>query len=363
LSSDSRRTSGEEQPRGCSSSRAIIAIAALLAAIFALPATAAGALPFNSAKIGPFAVAPEPNGFGQARPFFQYTQVAGSTVHDRVAITNLGDIPLTFDLYAADAYNTATGSFQVQSDKAPKTGVGSWVTLPVTVVTVPPHTRDLVPFSLAVATNATPGDHAGGIVALLRPVFPPRPGVSQTITRQGIGARIYLRVPGALKPGLAVTGIGSKQPYGPLGGGRGSVSATIADTGNTMLDATVHIRVTDIFGRTVYTFPPTTVSALLPGNSATIQKPWPQLPHLGRFNIHVSVTAAGANASGAHVVWVLPWLTLLIAAVLALALIVAGWWWRKRRRGGPAPASGPDPSAATSRSTSRQPVARRQAAT
>lgn len=351
-SSNSSNKVGGGQSRGCSPPSAFLAALIVIAvSLIFSPVAAAATSPVRAAKIGPFAVAPEPTGSGQARPFFRYTQLPGSSVHDRVVISNLGDIPLTFDLYSADAYNTSTGSFQVKPDTARKDGVGAWVQLPVKSVTVAPHTRDLVPFTLAVPSDATPGDHAGGIVALLRPVFPPKPGTSQTLTRQGIGARIYLRVPGALAPGLAVTSVTSKDPYGPLGGGKGSISATIADTGNTMLDATISIRVIDEFGRTVATLPKTTLAALLPGNTVRVSKPWPHLPRLGRFHIDVAVTGTGAKASGAEVIWILPWLTLVLIAAIFVGLIGTVSWWRRRRRDRRVPARPAAPPIVRTRET------------
>jgi hypothetical protein len=202
-------------------------------------------------------------------------------------------------------------------------------------------------------------------VALLRPVFPPEPGVTQTLTRQGIGARIYLRVPGVLKPALAISRVSSSEPYGALGGGRGSVTAIVADTGNTMLDTTVQMRITDAFDRTVYTFPKTIVAAFLPGNTATIKKPWPHLPHLGRYTIHVSATGTGASASGAKVVWILPWLLLLLIAIVIVAMVTSGRWWSRRRKARRAPvAPQPDPATVAGRRRGTpEPVARRPSAT
>ena len=129
----------------------------------------------------------------------------------------------------------------------------------------------------------------------------------------------------------------------------------VADTGNTMLDATVRIRITDTLGRTIHTYPKVELSALLPSATATIQEKWDHLPHLGRYRVKVSVAANGAAATGGAIVWILPPLLLLIVFLVLCAIAFLLWRNRRRRRkslGAPEPlGSAPEPASSVSSAT------------
>ncbi|HTQ22506.1 hypothetical protein [Mycobacterium sp.] len=323
------------------------ALSALLAAVLSvvvLPLAPAGATAHEANgrdhKVNvKWAFGPAPTNH-QGRPFFNFTQPAGGTLRDRVMISNFGNIPLTFDLYAADGYNQADGAFVLAERKQPRKDVGAWVSLPVKAVTVAPKMQSLIPFSLHVPGSATPGDHAGGIVALQRPISaPPGQGLN-VVARHGIGARIYLRVPGPLHPQVAVTSVEVHKSSGPLGGGHGTVVATVVNTGNVRLNATVTAKATNIFGGTIKTFAAQKIPSLLPGNTIEVVFQWPSLPRIGPIHVKVNVDAAKAKAEGGTTFWVIPWLLVLIAVLLLVGL---GYWWRHRRHNvGPAtPASHP----------------------
>src|SRR5581483_4024941 len=92
-------------------------------------------------------------------------------LQDHVAIVNIGLSPLALDVYPTDAVNAADGSFTLLPKTHHSVDVGSWVTLRIpggaTRVTVPPRSLVVVPVTLSVPRNASPGDHSGGIVASL----------------------------------------------------------------------------------------------------------------------------------------------------------------------------------------------------
>lgn len=296
--------------------------------------------------VGPWGAAPASTTvFPTPRPFFNYDEAAGGTLHDDIAITNRGDTPLTFDLYPADAYNLPNGAFSLKGAKEPRVDVGAWVKLPIPSVTVPPHKALGIPFSLTVPRNATPGDHSGGIVALLRTVAQPPPGEHAQL-RLGVGTRIYLRVPGPLRPGLTITGATFHKRVAAFGSGSGSVTVRFSDTGNTRLGATARVTVTDEFGRTVKRFAPARYGALLPGNQIALVEPWKSLPRIGRFHIKVSVVANGMTRQRSVTSWILPWVLLVLVGLALVAIAVLIWRLRRRRHRRPTPtAASPPPDA------------------
>lgn len=322
---DHRRDGG--QPIGCPLSRAWLLAVVLVAAISATIGVPVGVA--RAGSIGPWGVAPATTETNQkARPFFDYRQPAGGVIRDAISIANLGDYPLTFDLYSADGYNLANGAFALRGKAERKTGVGAWISLAVTAVTAPPHEQAIVPFTLSVPTDATPGDYAGGIVALARPVATPAPG-SQIVTRQGVGARIYLRVPGPLHPSLAVTDLTVDAHTGPFGGGHARIHAVLVNTGNARLNAIARIRITGPFGATAQTIPSLRLDSFLPGSRIDLTRAWPSLPFAGPYRASISVRAPSASATGTKSLWIIPWAVLVIVALVIAALTVS---WRRRRR-------------------------------
>ena len=303
-----------------------MAVAAASLTICLEPVVAAGA-----GSLGPWGVAPAANGSSQnARPFFDYSQPAGGTIHDAIAIFNLGDYPLTYDLYSADGYNLSSGAFALRGKSEPRSDVGAWVQLSTSMVSVPPHEKAIVPFAIAVPLETVPGDHAGGIVALMRPATAPEPRGNQVETRQGVGARIYLRVPGALHPSVAVTGLDANSRSAPFGGGRARLNIHIVNTGNTRLDGQVRIQASGIFG--TKTLPPIHVDSLLPGSRLDISRSWHGLPFAGPYRLSISITSSSVRATGAATVWVVPWALLIIVALLVIALVVLLFLRRRSRQ-------------------------------
>ena len=125
----------------------------------------------------------------------------GQTVSDTAVLTNYSTQTLNFDVYGSDAYNTKRlGVFTLNPPNVKPTDVGSWVDLPVNQYNLPPKTATEFHFEVKVPINASPGDHAGGIVALnLAPNTNPESG-TQVAVQRGEGIAIYVRVPGPCTP-------------------------------------------------------------------------------------------------------------------------------------------------------------------
>ena len=126
---------------------------------------------------------------------------------DSVALTNPSKHAVTVRLYAADAYNIADGgAFAFTAFKDKPKGVGTWIKLPVTRVTVPAGRAADIPIVVQVPTNVTPGDMAGGVVARDTKVRQGKSvgGVNVGV-RAGVGVRLYAQVAGLRHPKLSLT--------------------------------------------------------------------------------------------------------------------------------------------------------------
>ncbi|MGW2489272.1 DUF916 domain-containing protein [Streptomyces sp. NPDC001606] len=290
------------------------------------------AAPARAADNGSWSVYPVASKIA-ARPYFYLSADPGQTLTDRVAVRNRTGRPLTFRLYAADAYNTPRdGGFAVRGQGERMRGVGAWTRLRRNRLTVPGHRTVTVPFTLRVPEGAEPGDHPGAIVALDEKVEPGSGSLALGV-RQAVGARVYLRVGGPALPALFVgrVHISHHQPLIPgLGTGTATVSYTLRNTGNVTLNPRVRLTARGLFGRTLLDRPLTRVpSELLPGQQVRLTETWQGAPQLDRTRITLTASARTTRDSAAATYLALPWLP---ATLLALALAVAGFLLLRARR-------------------------------
>ncbi|MCC5476149.1 WxL protein peptidoglycan domain-containing protein [Streptomyces barringtoniae] len=260
-----------------------------------------------------------------ARPYFYLSADPGQTLADKVAVQNKTGGPLTFRLYAADAYNTARdGGFAVRTLKERMRGVGAWAKPAKDRVTVPGHRTVTVPFTLHVPDGAEPGDHPGAIVALDEHVDPGSGSPALGVQR-AVGARVYLRVGGPTLPALSVgqLHISHHQPLMPgLGTATATVSYTLRNTGNVTLDPKVELKARGLFGRTLLDRELTRVpSELLPGQRVRLTETWSGAPQLDLADLTLTASAPGTRQSASASFLALPW---LVAALVFVAGAVTG---------------------------------------
>jgi hypothetical protein len=315
-----------------------------------LPAVSAG--PAHAADNGSWSVHPASSQIAE-RPYFYLSADPGTTLKDKVVVANKTGKPLTFRLYAADAYNTARdGGFAVRTLKERQRGVGAWAKPARSRVTVPPHGEITVPFALHVPADAEPGDHPGALVALDEHVDQGDGSLALGVQR-AVGARVYLRVGGPTLPAIAVEDVrvSHHQPLVPgLGDSTATISYTLHNTGNVTLDPKVELRARGLFGRTLLARDLTKIpSELLPGQRVRLREPWRGAPRLDWGDVTLTASAKDTRESAHASFFALPW---LVAAVLAVALVVgAVLLVRARRararpsaRGRPSPPAAPTPS-------------------
>ncbi|MCX5378284.1 DUF916 domain-containing protein [Streptomyces sp. NBC_00091] len=313
-------------------------------ALLLLPAAPAA----TAADNGTWGVFPTPPAGASVtdRAYFFHQGAAGTTVSDSATILNSSDRELTFQVFATDAVNTPTGgAFALLPAETKPKDVGTWVALApgaASTVTVPPRGRKDIPFTLKVPQDAAPGDHVGGIVALNTQVEGvQQEGKVQVGVKRSVGARLYVRVPGPVTPGLSVEDVRVSRgaPLLPwVKDARATIAYTLVNRGNVVVGPRVEVSARGLFGRRVLERPGRDLGlVLLPGQRIELTEPWPDSPQLDRVSVKV---AAGASAypdlgsqSGADFLAV-PWPAAGAALVLAgsgTAFLVL----RRRRRAAP----------------------------
>ncbi|MFJ9818267.1 WxL protein peptidoglycan domain-containing protein [Streptomyces sp. NPDC101151] len=291
------------------------------------------AVPARAADNGSWSVYPVASKVA-ARPYFYLSADPGQTLTDKVALANKTGEPLTFRLYAADAYNTARdGGFAVRTLKEHMRGVGAWAKPATSRVTVPGHKTVTVPFTLRVPQGAEPGDHPGAIVALDERIDPGSGKLALGVQR-AVGARVYLRVSGPTLPAISVEHmhISHPQPLVPgIGNSTATISYTLRNTGNVTLDPKVELRARGLFGRTLLDRDLTRVpSELLPGQRVRLTEAWHGAPQLDWGDITLTASAQDTRQSASASFFALPW---LLAGLVFVAGVVTGVLLVRARRG------------------------------
>ncbi|MCX4762054.1 DUF916 domain-containing protein [Streptomyces sp. NBC_01275] len=316
-------------------------LSVLLCLLCSLPCLLIAA-PARAADNGSWSVYPVSSAVA-ARPYFYVSADPGQTIEDKVVVANKTDKPLTFRLYAADAYNTARdGGFAVRSLDERMRGVGAWAKPAKDRITVPGHKKVTVPFTVEVPEGAEPGDHPGAIVALDERVEKGGGGVALGVQR-AVAARVYLQVSGPTLPALAVEDvhIAHHQPLVPgLGDSTATISYTLHNTGNVTLDPKVELTARGLFGRTLLSRDLTKIPAeLLPGQRVRLTEPWRGAPQLDWTDVKLTVSAEDTKESAAASFVAVPW---LVVAVLTVALGAGAWLLLRLRRTRPKGARGAD---------------------
>jgi hypothetical protein len=319
-----------------SSARPLVRTLIVVAATLLLGATAAaGAATADGSDGISGTPASETGADGRSR--FSYQAAPGQTLTDNYEVRNTGDTAQVMRVFSTDAYNTDDGSYGLLDTTAEPTDAGSWVTFAngARSVDVPlaPGASQLVPFTLTVPADASPGDHAAGVVIS---VTSPQ---GQILVDRRVATRLYVRVPGDLQPGLTISSISSsyEAAANPLDGST-TVTFTVANKGNIALGANMVIGVNTYLGLAAADVVRDELGEMLPRSTRVVTVEVPGVAQLGYLNPYVSMAptvAEDAMNPGAlstvdrdTVTLAIPWWL-----VIALAIAAAIWLVVRVRRG------------------------------
>jgi hypothetical protein len=281
------------------------------------------------------------------RPTFSYDLPPGGQVDDALTVINYSNVPLTFDLYPTDAFNTPTGAFDLLPAAEDPVDVGTWITLPQRSLTVPGGQQATMPFTLSVPQDATPGDHVGAILAASTARGAGADGRVVDLDRR-TGSRVYLRVDGELTPDLAVENVETsyKPTLNPMGGSA-EVTYRIRNRGNVRLGAEHSVSVAGAFGLGRKRADTQEIVELLPGEELefTVELDGVPATVLGTTKVHLASSDVEASDVTYDPISRSSWFLALPVTVVVL-LIAAGlisYARRQYRRRQRATGFGPTP--------------------
>ena len=273
----------------------------------------------------------------QTRSRFSYQVEPGQVINDEYLVVNTGTTAQQVTVYATDAYNGDEGNFDLLEGGEEPTDAGSWVTFEGgadrVVLDLQPEETRVVPFTMTTPADASPGDHAGGILASAIS------GAGQISLDRRIAVRLYVRVKGDLQPALSVGSIaaeyhGSLNPFA----GEVTMTMTVRNTGNVAMGATTVNGVRGILGIPLSGDVNVEVPEMLPGTSREVTTtvtgvgPWLLLsPHVSlRATVDEGALNPGALPSAEREtnLFVVPWALLILILVVAVIIVVV----RLRRR-------------------------------
>lgn len=316
--------------------KTIIATAAAIALLFSATPALAGTSGFSA----------EPSTadgqIDKGRSRFTFQLQPGESGQDQIYVSNTGTDPISLSIYANDARSLSDGTYDVQTPDVPPTDVGSWVSFGKGANSIEirlGHDESrVVPFTINIPKDATPGDHAGGIA-----VAAASSGEGQIKVARRIVTRLYARIPGILAPNLTVSNltanyVPSINPFD----GTINMSFTINNQGNVSLKADTKASATTLFGIPVGDVSVAEVEEMTPGSSRSYMV---TVPHVGQWlwiNPKVTLTpkvdndainpGALAIVDREQTVWVFPFSWAAILVLLGFVLLALRSRLTRRRK-------------------------------
>ena len=222
------------------------------------------------------------------RSRFSYEAAPGQQLTDNYSVSNTGTTPQVMRVFSTDAFNTDDGAYGLLETDAEAVDAGAWVTFAngAKFVDVPlaPGESKLVAFTLTVPADASPGDHAAGIVIS---VTAPQ---GQILVDRRVATRLYVRVPGDLQAALTVASISSsyRSTINPLDGTT-EVTFTVRNSGNIALGGTMIVGVNTYFGISAAPIVREELAEMLPRSTRVITMEVPGVAQLGYLNPYISL--------------------------------------------------------------------------
>lgn len=309
----------------------IVAVLAALAVFVGPPAPARA-----DDTIGISARPATADGATDGRTRFSYKTEPGLRIDDHFLVANTGTVAQNYTVIGTDAYNDDEGDYALLATSEQPVSIGQWVRFENggnrIEFSLKPGESRLLPFSVEVPANATPGDHAGGLVASVV-----TPGEEVTLDRR-VATRLYARVAGQLQPQLAISALDSEYLgdwWNPFSGNV-RMYFTVRNVGNVALAANTSFGVDTWFAIPASTSSGDGLAELLPGGARNVTvdvpgvaawlylAPWVELAPFVDSPDPANALPVDPTSRSTFLIAV-PWPLIILAALIAGGILFVRW--------------------------------------
>ena len=202
--------------------------------------------------------------------YFTHYLEPGDELVDEALVINEGDLPVRLQIYVAEAMTAINGGTAFGHRNEISSGVTGWVSLDVGEVSLQPGETQIVPFTISVPADASPGDHIIGLVAEASPTAnetgtgataeEPQFAV-QVVNR--VGVAVVIDVAGDRIAELAITDLRMREQQD-----EGAVfEVAVHNQGNVMLRGEGSLVIADLEGTELGSIP-LHMDTVLPGDTS-----------------------------------------------------------------------------------------------
>ena len=229
--------------------------------------------------------------------YFSYKLAPGSVINDAALVMNSGDVPVALKLYAADGITAKNGGTAFTRQGQETNGVSGWLSLSASEVSLEPGEQIVVPFTISVPSEASPGHHVAGLVVEAPPsgegslAGEGEAQFTASVVRQA-GVAVVIDVPGPHVAGLEITGASLKQ-QDDLGA---TFVIAVRNTGNIFMKAVGLLFITDREGQELASIP-LNMGTVLPGGATTFQVTNPVHLADGRYLLNAALEYADSETA------------------------------------------------------------------
>lgn len=272
------------------------------------------------------------NEYPEKRSWFVYEIDLGESITDKAVVVNGTNKSVDLTIAALDAAITSTGGYTLVGNTGQNKDVGTWVEIEKTHVTLPPHSQEIIDFTITVPEDADVGSHPGGLtIWRTAEETHSKNAMISILTR--IAARIYVTVPGDIVRSLEVSNIKHSVRKGIL-----YFSMNLKNNGNVQLTPETDIALRGLFGR-IGNQEKSALGMILRSTEIKATIPWQKkAPFFGRFVADFRIHYGEKDFKGDYVVdeyidakyifWIIPWWNLLILLIILILLFFIRNLWK-----------------------------------
>jgi hypothetical protein len=250
-----------------------------------------------------------------------------SVSHQTIAVTNNSDNDINVKMYA-EPHPQAGARMQI----------ARWIEFEHDLYTIAAQQTVDLNYTIHVPLDVADGDQLA-IVYIEKIPDVEVAKQAGTVTTPRVGSVVNATISGDTRDGVTISDLSLPSVFHDSKTNL-TASSKVANSGNTDLDTFFHLEIKSVFGSTLYDKESTVI--IDAGTEHHVTQEWQEMPMVGIFDAHYSVTAFGKDEELSRLIIAAPmWLVIVVAGMVALGIVVficciyrlyRRWASAKRRR-------------------------------